>query len=328
MTPLVATRTLRAPALPEPRGTCTETLFEHLRGDPRAFASASPDDNDDAALALYVMYELHYHGFAGVHDGWEWEPALLDARRTLERAFEHDLRDAVGPVHSHDVVEELLRLAGKDGLSLSRWCLEHATARHMREFAIHRSAYQLKEADPHTWGIPRLRGRAKSALVEIQFDEYGGGQPGATHAELFAHTMQALGLDARYGAYLDAIPAVTLNTVNLISMLGLHRRFRGALVGHLALFEMCSVTPMQRYASTLRRLGIPDGTPFYEVHVQADAEHALIALNDMASALARDEPELEADIVFGARALDTVEAAFATHLVDSWSAGRSSLRQC
>ena len=25
-----------------------------------------------------------------------------------------------------------------------------------RELAVHRSAYQLKEADPHTWGIPRL----------------------------------------------------------------------------------------------------------------------------------------------------------------------------
>ena len=44
----------------------------------------------------------------------------------------------------------------------------------MREFAVHRSAYQLKEADPHTWVIPRLRGRGEGRLVEIQPDEYGG----------------------------------------------------------------------------------------------------------------------------------------------------------
>jgi len=36
-------------------------------------------------------------------------------------------------------------------------------------------------------------------------------------------------------------------------MFGLHRRFRGALVGHLAIFEMTSIGPMGRYATGLRR---------------------------------------------------------------------------
>ena len=58
--------------------------------------------------------------------------------------------------------------------------------------------------------------------------------------------MEALGLDARYGAYLEHIPAITLATVNLMSMLGLHRRRRGAIVGHLALFEMTSSLPNRR----------------------------------------------------------------------------------
>ena len=35
------------------------------------------------------------------------------------------------------------------------------------EFAVHRSAYQLKEADPHSWAIPRLAGDAKTALGEV-----------------------------------------------------------------------------------------------------------------------------------------------------------------
>ncbi len=58
---------------------------------------------------------------------------------------------------------------------------------------MHRSAYQLKEADPHSWAIPRLSGPPKAALVEIQADEYGGGRPDRMHAELFADAMEALG---------------------------------------------------------------------------------------------------------------------------------------
>ena len=49
-------------------------------------------------------------------------------------------------------------------------------------------------------------------MVEIQADEYGGGDADRIHAELFARSMAALGLDRRYGAYLDALPAVTLRT--------------------------------------------------------------------------------------------------------------------
>ena len=67
---------------------------------------------------------------------------------------------------------------------------------------MHRSAYQLKEADPHSWAIPRLRGRPKAALVEIQADEYGGGRPDASTPSS-SPRMAALGLDRTYGAYLD-----------------------------------------------------------------------------------------------------------------------------
>ena len=121
-------------------------------------------------------------------------------------------------------------------------------------------AYQLKEADPHTWAIPRLDGRAKAALVDIQIGEYGDGNAQHVHATLFVDAMRALELDPSYGMYLDRIPGVTLATVNLVSLLGLHRRWRGALVGHLALFEMCSVVPMGRYAHAMHRLGAGNGS--------------------------------------------------------------------
>ena len=66
---------------------------------------------------------------------------------------------------------------------------EEGTIEQMREFAIHRSMYQLKEADAHTWGIPRYAGPSRSAMIEIQMDEYGNGRPGEAHAELFADTI-------------------------------------------------------------------------------------------------------------------------------------------
>jgi hypothetical protein len=211
--------------------------------------------------------------------------------------------------------------------SLSKFVEREATREQVEEFVIHRSAYQLKEADPHSWAIPRLWGPPKAALVEIQADEYGGGRPEQVHAALFARTMTALGLNEAYGAYLDRIPSVTLSTVNLMSLLGLHRRRRGALVGHLAVFEMTSSLPNGRYAKGLRRLGCgEDATAFFDVHVVADAVHESVAAVDLAGGLARQQPELAADIVWGARALLAVEARWAAHVLGAWAQNASSLR--
>jgi hypothetical protein len=109
-------------------------------------------------------------------------------------------------------------------------------------------------------------------------------------------------------------------------MLGLHRRLRGALVGHLAGFEMTSVGPMGRYGRALRRLGLPPAaTRFYDIHVEADEVHGRVASARMAAGLARQEPHLVPDILFGARALTAVETRFARHLVGAWEHGRRSL---
>jgi hypothetical protein len=289
---------------------------------------SEPLVDEDLQLALYCCYELHYRGFAGVDEGWEWQPSLLALRAELESRFEAGLRDLVGfhPT-APDVAACLWEMATTgDGPSLSGWVLERATLDQVRQLAIHRSAYQLKEADPHTWVIPRLTGRAKATVVTIQHDEYGAGREGQSHAELFAATMRALDLDAAYGAYLDRIPGYTLATTNLISWLGLHRRLRGALVGHLALFEMTSVGPMGRYSAALERLGIgAAGRHFYDVHVDADAVHQHLAVEGMVGGLLDDEPQLAPDVLFGARAVSAVERTFATRVLDAWQQGRSSL---
>jgi hypothetical protein len=140
--------------------------------------------------------------------------------------------------------------------------------------------------------------------------------------------MGALGLDNAYGAYLEHLPAATLATVNLMSLCGLHRRLRGAIVGHLALFEMTSSIPNRRYATGLRRLGLdaPAATEFFDEHVEADAVHEAVAAVDLAGGLARQEPALARDILWGASALVAVEGRWAGHLMAAWERGASSLR--
>ena len=283
--------------------------------------------DDDLQLALYCCYELHYRGFEGVDPAWEWDPGLLGLRADLERPFLDAVVGSrpVAPRRGHALERLAALLDGADGPSLSRWMLGQGSLEHVREFCIHRSAYQLKEADPHTFAIPRVGGPAKAAMVQIQADEYGAGDPAAMHATLFAGTMARLDLDPAYGAYLDRLPGITLATVNLVSLFGLHRRWRGAAVGHLAVFEMTSVTPMGRYADTLRRLGHAPAARFYDVHVEADAEHALIAAERMVAPFVAAEPDLADDVLFGAEALMGVEDRFTRHALACWSAGRSSL---
>jgi hypothetical protein len=323
--------------LPEPRGPLTERLFAALRKRPEAelgsaaeVASADAIADDDLQLALYVCYELHYSALAGVDERWEWSPSLLGFRAALERCFEaavSELVPAASAEETDSVGAALQRIvAADDGPPLSRFLETQATRGQMLEQVVHRSAYQLKESDPHSWAIPRLSAVPKAALLEVQFDEYGGGKSERMHSVLFERTMVGLGLDGTYGAYLDLLPGVTLATVNLMSGFGLHRRRRGALVGHLAGFEMTSSIPNRRYGNALRRLGYGRAvTHFYDEHVEADAVHENIAAWDLAGGLAAAEPEVAADILFGARALLALEARWAAHLLDSWKLGESSL---
>ena len=176
-----------------PRGDASALLLDALAGARaraaraarRAVDVADPLADDDLQLALYLCYELHYRGLPGVDERWEWEPSLLRAARASSRRSSRTrCCAAVG------APERRRARAGRDGPRPARRSLDAddgavavalPRARRRRceqflEFVVHRSAYQLKEADPHSWAIPRLSGPPKAALVEIQADEYGGGR--------------------------------------------------------------------------------------------------------------------------------------------------------
>ena len=321
--------------LPEPRGALSQALAQNLERPPHRISAPPPGDDrnlcdDDLHLALAVCYELHNGGIDGVDDRWEWEPSLLAFRRQLEECFERALGEEV--THravAGDVAALLRALVESDPApSLSRWMAEQGTPEQFRELVVHRSFYQLREADPHTWAIPRLRGPAKAAMVMVQADEYGNGIAERMHSSLFANTMKAFELDTVEGAYLDLIPGVTLAGVNLMHMFGLHRRWRGAIAGHLAVFEMTSTGPNARYGDALRRFGYgPDATEFYDEHVQIDEVHQRIASEQLAATLAREDPALASDVVFGGEALLHLEGLAARNLISAWERGVSSLRK-
>ncbi len=324
--------------LPEARGDLSAAVIEGLRSGQAVevahlpkLRDTDPLTDEDLQLALTVCYELHYSGFEDVDDRWEWHPGLLALRAEMEQLFERALRALTGPqpaVGAAEIPAALTALTAEhDGPSLGRHIQSHATIEQFREFVVHRSLYQLKEADPHTFAIPRLAGRAKAALIEIQIDEYGSGRLPRMHAELFRTTMSCLGLNTEYGAYLDRLPATTLAVTNMLSMFALHRRLRAALTGQLAAFEMGSSLPNSRYANGLRRLGGDSrATLFYDEHVEADAVHEQIAAHDMCGSLVAEHPELSADVLFGAAASEALGGRASAHLLDSWAAGASSLR--
>jgi Iron-containing redox enzyme len=322
--------------LPEPRGPLSSGVIDAVRGDdpsalpPPPAPPADPLVDEDLQLTLWICFELHYRGFDEVADSWEWQPEIIALRRDLETMLLDGLRrDVVVPRSGRPVADRLRDLVETDdGPSLARYIQSTATHQQFLEFAVHRSLYQLKEADPHSWGLPRLTGRAKAALVEIQVDEYGGGEADRMHSELYRRLLRGVGLDDGYGRYIDAVPAVTLALSNVMSLFGLRRELRGALVGHLAAYEMTSSEPCRRYAKGLRRLGGDDATcRFFDEHVTADALHEQLAAHNLCGGLAEAEPELTEDIVFGAAACLYVDRRFASFVLDHWSAGRSSVRE-
>ena len=336
---------ISGPALPRSRGELSRTVRQALTrpaGTPlpqRVTAAYADPYGDDLQLALHLCYELHYRSFAGVDPAWEWDPELLRLRAEMEHRFLSALRADVGPPRSADeALADLLvepaderadEPADPEGPSpfLSQFLKEQGELWQFREYAAQRSLYHLKEADPHAWVIPRLTGRAKAAMVAVEYDEFGAGRAERIHARLFADLMTDLGLDTTYGRYVDAAGAEMLTNVNLMSLFGLHRALRGALVGHFAAVETTSSPGSRRLAHGLRRVGAgPAAVHFYAEHVEADAVHEQIVRRDVVGGLLEAEPDLDPDIAFGADATEWTEKRLGDHFLTAWRDGRSSLR--
>jgi hypothetical protein len=321
----------RAAALPAGRGPVSSAVVDVLAG--RRPVTDLPSEprldpyGEDLQLALYVLYELHYHGFADVDPELEWDPDLLRLRRSLERTFLTALQAEVPAGDDVDAEVEALLVEQADGDGASWRLMRDGELWQLREYVVLRSIYHLKEADPQAWVIPRIDGQAKASLVTVEHDEFGGGRGERVHAQVFADMMAELDLDPRYHGYLEAAPAEALAPVNLMSLCGLHRRWRGASVGQFALIEVTSSPGSARIVKAMQRLGTSEAaTAFYVEHVEADAVHEQLVRRGLLADLVARSPELAPDVVFGMRALTLLEDRLGDHLMRSWDAGSSSLR--
>ena len=202
--------------LPRPRGPMTVALLDYLRRDPASTrvkparltwsgATAEAATDHDLQLALWLAYELPYRGLVGVDDAWECHRGLVEVIEEWEAL----LLDALVSVTGDTSVPAAPDAAGSPTVAAG-------TPDQFRELLTHRSVYYLKEADPHSRGIPVT---------------------GSTNPEPFRSLLAEWGLSTRYGQYLSYVPGITLLTSNMISMFGRHRRFRRALVGHLAVLQ-------------------------------------------------------------------------------------------
>ena len=199
------------------------------------------------------------------------------------------------------------------------------------------TAAQVARVHGPPLGVPAQGGRpalvgAAAAVGQRRRRRWSRSRPTSTataapttiHAELFARAMDAVGLDSTYGAYLDQIPGVTLATVNLMSLFGLHRRLRGAIVGHLALFEMTSSVP----EPPLRRPGCGGSAtartrPSSSTSTSSPTPCTRASPRSISRAGSRSQdPRLGADVLWGARALLAIDGRWARHMMAAWEARR------
>ncbi|MEU6134596.1 iron-containing redox enzyme family protein [Nocardioides sp. NPDC047086] len=309
--------------LPKSRGTLSAAVFTALQSGATADLEPTPESAEDAQITLWALYELHYRGFDEVDPDLEWDADLLRLRRGLERSFEAELRQRWA--HSGFQEDRELDLpglvAGHDGPSLARFVQRRADREQVLEILKHRSLYHLKEADPTSWIVPRLDTRPKAALMEILFDEYGDGDPNRLHHHLFRRGLEAAGLRTDHACYVDEAPLEILEMNNALSLFGLHRRLRGAALGHFAAFESTSSVPSRQLAQGLRRLDFPDEmAAYYDEHVEADAVHEQVAVRDACGSFVEENPSERDQVLFGAYTCLDLEARYARTMLTEWGA--------
>ncbi|WP_418062147.1 iron-containing redox enzyme family protein [Pimelobacter simplex] len=324
--------------LPEPCGPLSEGVVRALRArpdgphavaEPRAMGDVEyPLTDRDFQLALWMLYELHYGGFEEVPPEVEWDPLLIVSRAALERTFEHAVRRLVGPVSvpDGDITRALVKLTTASGPSeVARFLHRRATRAEFCSYLRERAVYHLRESDPQSFVLPRISGAAKTALAELQNDEYGAGEPARQHQLLFAQALTSLGMTTDLTSYVEEAEGATLASVNVMSLFALNRRLRGAAMGHLAAFEATSSLPCDRILRGARRLRLPEEVAaYYDEHVEADAIHEQLAIRGICARLAEDEPDLTDDIMLGALACLAVDGLAGDVLLQGWQADRAA----
>ena len=153
--------------LPTPRGPLTETLFGALRSGDDFFAvlTALPGaDRDDAALALWVLHELHYRDFTGVPTTRSGTPSCSGCAALLERDLEPRLRSRFTRPVGFGFVDDFFDwVAEHDGASIAAHVHRDATREQVLELTPDALDLPPQGGRPDRVGRARLGVRAKAA---------------------------------------------------------------------------------------------------------------------------------------------------------------------
>ena len=236
-------------------------------------APADPIADDDlAARAVRGIPSCTTRACRVSTTRWEWSPALLPVpcRRRGARAR---ARGVARGAERRAVARRRLSPAAaggrRRGTAVSRYMESRGTLEQMCEHVIHRSAYQLKEADPHSWesracmGSPRRRcsrssststaGAPRSDALRAVREDDGGPRARPGVRRVSSRRLPGITLQPSTCLRLRVAPASP-------------RRTRGAPRG----LRDDVLDPNRRYGNALRRLGLgPDVTDFYDEHVEA-----------------------------------------------------------
>jgi hypothetical protein len=130
------------------------------------------------------------------------------------------------------------------------------------------------------------------------WDEMGNGDPLMAHAKIFDNMFQRMDIHRSH----DKLTEGALAGGNLLLALALHRCYHYRAIGALACTELAVVKRFIKVGTAARRLRLPEEVlHYYQLHVEADAEHADGWLTHVVRPLVQsmDSQEIASEIAHG-----------------------------
>jgi hypothetical protein len=187
---------------------------------------------------------------------------------------------------------------------------------HYRNFLIQSSADLLAEASASALGVIGEFGAPQSALFRILIDEFGYGDHGKKHSQLYRTTMSGFGLNTEYNAYWPLWDTPALAVHNTIHCLFQSPRHFFKQVGFLLFAETAYQHSTGEHFQYLKKHHpTVDGTYFGE-HAHIDIHHTRMVVDEVVAPLVdKFGPEVGHEILTGAEATRAVFAASDAHML-------------
>ncbi|MCP1200238.1 iron-containing redox enzyme family protein [Notoacmeibacter sp. MSK16QG-6] len=180
---------------------------------------------------------------------------------------------------------------------------------HYRNFLIQSSADLLAESSASALGIIGEFGEVQSALFRILIDEFGYGEHGKKHSQLYRATLRSFGLPDEYNGFWHLLDTVSLELHNTIHFLFQNPRNFFRQIGFLLYAETSYQKSTGDHHRYLRQHHKEADARYFGEHAHIDIHHTAMVVDEVvAPLLKRYGAEVGREIVIGA---ELTAAAFA-----------------